>query len=449
MSDFVPCLLQFSLLVPSGSFVSSTCGYLRSVRILPFSISGLVWCCGFLSVLCLSSGMNKSTAKEGRLSSDQSAKGKGRKHTVFSTNVLSSSEGEAATTATSLNVPTSSHSTLLREGNINLDGSRVDVAGREGEGGPTSAIRWVGEDASFSVNKMVASFSAIILIAKAWIKDNWLLKLYEGKKRRIHFLRRLLSSILELIEKAESRIQISCRTFSAKFGRSLSNWKSKHNSREINNILRRPMQRDMKQYDREYMKTAMLKQEEMFRYQVRELHRLYKIQKHLMSELKNAEITKQRNIEIWNIKNDTCTNQPCYSSSNQRQPRPVLDLKLPAAEYIGQHSGEDVLNADEDSDLELKLSTGSSGAGAKKDMSGKPFTSDSGSSFSSSSNESGSMKQNSNDWTLFQVPDVSTRLRSDRNLAFGFGEQMTKDGLKQPTWLFQCSKQDMVVSFGL
>ncbi|XP_042028682.1 uncharacterized protein LOC121775721 [Salvia splendens] len=45
------------------------------------------------------------------------------------------------------------------------------------------------------------------------------------------------------------------------------------------------MERLLNQYDKEYMKMAMLKHEETFREQVYELHRLYRIQKMLMKDI--------------------------------------------------------------------------------------------------------------------------------------------------------------------
>ncbi|URE15869.1 hypothetical protein MUK42_24061 [Musa troglodytarum] len=191
------------------------------------------------------------------------------------------------------------------------------------------------------------------------------------------------------------------------------------------------MERCMKQYDKDYMemKTIMLKQEETFRHQVHELHRLYQIQKLLMRNTKTAAMNMRRymkpDIELWNVENET----PSHRNSHGRQPLCSLDLEAPA-ESIRRHSG------DEESDLELTLATGSSRAQRKrKDAS---FTSDSGSTLSSSSIESGGI-----------VPDISTRFRNERKSGLNIEEQMRQDAVKQPPWLFQCTKQDMVTYFGL
>ncbi|KAH7671724.1 hypothetical protein IHE45_09G006800 [Dioscorea alata] len=44
------------------------------------------------------------------------------------------------------------------------------------------------------------------------------------------------------------------------------------------------MDRFLEQYNREYVKKVMINQQEIFKQQVRELHRLYKVQKMLMIE---------------------------------------------------------------------------------------------------------------------------------------------------------------------
>ena len=49
------------------------------------------------------------------------------------------------------------------------------------------------------------------------------------------------------------------------------------------------------QHNKEVLKQTMLKQEEIFRGQVRELHRLYHVQKLLMAELRNKDGTSKFN----------------------------------------------------------------------------------------------------------------------------------------------------------
>lgn len=188
----------------------------------------------------------------------------------------------------------------------------------------------------------------------------------------------------------------------------------------------------LKQYDKDYMKMAMLKQEETFRQQVHELHRLYRVQKLLMNDTQ-AEIKRQRKSsstracgnDRWNAENETDMHQ-----QNQTRARQVLNLELPAEEYI-----------EEESDLELTLATG----GSRRRKNGNSFTSDSGASFSSSSTESGGVKLNGNEWGLFRVPDVNIgSYRSERKSKFNAEEQMiSEERVKRPPWLFQCLSLNM------
>lgn len=185
----------------------------------------------------------------------------------------------------------------------------------------------------------------------------------------------------------------------------------------------------------------MLKQEETFRHQVHELHRLYRVQKVLVNDMK-AEIKRQRKsstsgtrIERWNTDNEITSQQPCYSTcQDQTRPRRALNLDLPAEECIGK----DDRDVDEDSDLELTLATGSKGSRRKKENS---FTSDSGASFSSSSSESGAtkMKLNGNDWGVFNMGNYQ---KEGKNV-FNVEEHTREERVTQPPWLFHCLSLNM------
>lgn len=235
------------------------------------------------------------------------------------------------------------------------------------------------------------------------------------------------------------------------------------------------MERSPKPHDKEFMKMAMLKHEETFRHQVmrnmlnslmfplspslqkldrflglffflvqvHELHRLYRVQKLLMRDMMNAELKRQQASEHyqptlgrWNVESERGSNQPCYSSYwDQRKPHQRLDLELPAEEYIGKDDGDMMLEVEEEGGLELTLAIGSSRSQRKKEEAS--FTSDSGVSFSSSSSDSGAVKLNSQEWGLFQVPDITMRFQDEREGGFNVEERMRQDGLKQPPWLFQ------------
>ncbi|XP_042377683.1 uncharacterized protein LOC121970789 [Zingiber officinale] len=122
--------------------------------------------------------------------------------------------------------------------------------------------------------------------------------------------------------------------------------------------------RDMNQYDRECMKIAMLKQEEIFRYQVQELHRLYKIQKLLMT----------RHHELLDY----------FALPGPAKKNSTLTVEL------------------EESDLELKLAAGNDRAPSKKNSTQLAY--DSGSSFSGRrSNEEGEDQATSLALPVFQT----------------------------------------------
>ncbi|KAJ6814669.1 uncharacterized protein M6B38_137665 [Iris pallida] len=168
------------------------------------------------------------------------------------------------------------------------------------------------------------------------------------------------------------------------------------------------MGRYLEQYDKDYMRMAMLKQEETFKHQVTELHRLYRVQKLLMNDMK-VERRRQRNscsssrtrLERWNRSTDSETlassRQPGYEHGcrDQRRNRGGLDQE-------------------EECGLELTLATGGR-SGRKKESS---FASDSGASFSSSSTgRSGAgAKFSGSEWGVVK---------------------------QQPPWLFHCSSLNM------
>lgn len=108
----------------------------------------------------------------------------------------------------------------------------------------------------------------------------------------------------------------------------------------------------VRQCDMEVMRMAMLKHEETFRQQVHELHRLYRIQRELMSDL----ITTRYDDEPLLL---------TTAGRRSKQPRRALDLQLPADEYIVSADEDD----DRDAELELTLAVGgrcAAGAGRRK-----------------------------------------------------------------------------------
>ncbi|KAE8722394.1 Class III peroxidase [Hibiscus syriacus] len=194
------------------------------------------------------------------------------------------------------------------------------------------------------------------------------------------------------------------------------------------------MENLLRPYDKEYIRTAMLKHEETFKHQLYELHRLYRIQETLMRSTErsrpNGSFSMKNNYHHGNI-------------SMHHNSRTGLDLEHPAAE--ADHQGYNVAESDiEESEIELTL--GPTEYSPRKKH-GTPRTSDSGPSFSSSSTESSHMKKTSttredfsgNDdrMGLFQVTGRTLRYQNGSKNNNQLGEHLRQDRLKSPPWLFQ------------
>ncbi|CAL9179725.1 unnamed protein product [Musa hybrid cultivar] len=199
------------------------------------------------------------------------------------------------------------------------------------------------------------------------------------------------------------------------------------------------MEMFLRKDDKECMKMMMLKHEETFRQQVvHELHRLYGVQKFLMRDMKNNELKRQRlvNRTRFNLGDRDAGTVSCLLSERHRERRPrrrVLNLELPADEYIERAEEETTLELEQASDIELTLTVGS--CWRKREETS--FTSDSGASFSSSSTESGGLKVSAHRW--------ETRQTEDANISYDNGikdclelEGPRDERLKQPSWHFQC-----------
>ncbi|CAL9100319.1 unnamed protein product [Musa textilis] len=199
------------------------------------------------------------------------------------------------------------------------------------------------------------------------------------------------------------------------------------------------MEMFLRKYDKECMKMMMLKHEETFRQQVvHELHRLYRVQKFLMRDMKNNELKRQRlvNRTRFNLGDRDAGTESCLLSNRHRERRPrrgVLNLELPADEYIERAEEDMTMELEQESDIELTLTVGSSWRKREETS----FTSDSGASFSSSSTESGGLKLSAHGW--------ETRQAEDANIGYDNGikdclelEGLRDERLKQPSWHFQC-----------
>lgn len=175
---------------------------------------------------------------------------------------------------------------------------------------------------------------------------------------------------------------------------------------------------------------AMLRQEEMFREQVFELHRLFQIQKMLM---KNTSCQHKRNGE----KVDQYIN---FSHDMHQPPMQVLDLEQPAEEKI------DALEMEDESEIELTL--GPSNYYPRRKAAETPRTSDSGLSFSSSSTGSSHIKRTNSKiqrmtdtrkeeltaqkWGLVEVSNLNPGFLSGRRNS----SDMEQERLQQPPRMF-------------
>ncbi|KAL6643990.1 hypothetical protein ACP70R_018756 [Stipagrostis hirtigluma subsp. patula] len=150
--------------------------------------------------------------------------------------------------------------------------------------------------------------------------------------------------------------------------------------------------------EKEHIKIAMLRQEQTFRQQVHELHRVYQVQKQLMTQMQVAEMINYGNT----------------TAEAQTEPR----VEINRQQWCG-NSGEKKAMLIEDFDLELTLATG---AGRRKQ---KPSKSDSEATMSSSTSaESESGRR--------FVPESNVTLR------FQNESNRHDDQVMQSPWLYQC-----------
>uniref|UniRef100_A0A0E0KJC4 Uncharacterized protein n=1 Tax=Oryza punctata TaxID=4537 RepID=A0A0E0KJC4_ORYPU len=170
-----------------------------------------------------------------------------------------------------------------------------------------------------------------------------------------------------------------------------------------------PMEQVFEHYDKDTLKMAMLKHEETFRQQVHELHRLYRIQKLLMRDLKR-ELKSQSNMstsspngfaEYSRAALDAMRSyEQCYGAATRGGAALSLDVVVPAVEYAQSPEEEDVEETDDEeeaaAELELTLAVGTA-ASVKKRYNRNEHHSP-GQSFSSSSTESDVVVTGVRDW---------------------------------------------------
>ncbi|XP_037433438.1 uncharacterized protein LOC125508544 [Triticum urartu] len=140
--------------------------------------------------------------------------------------------------------------------------------------------------------------------------------------------------------------------------------------------------------EKKHMKMAILRQEQTFRQQVHELHRVYEVQKRLMKEMQAVKRSPAQ------AREDT-------------QPEPMLDTDRSRAPFI------------EDFNLELTLATG--GDTRKQEMTSNSESGPTVTSSTSAESESGQ-----------RFPESNVDLR------FQHESKRHDDQLTQSPWLYQC-----------
>ncbi|KAJ1293489.1 hypothetical protein BS78_01G072000 [Paspalum vaginatum] len=178
-----------------------------------------------------------------------------------------------------------------------------------------------------------------------------------------------------------------------------------------------PMEQAFRHCNKDKLKMAMLKHEETFRQQVHELHRLYRIQKLLMRDLKR-ELKSQRNLSSspnggcneynrGTLGTGMCAYEHRYAArglgGHVAAATPTadtalsLDVVAPVVEYVrsAEEDEEDEAGEETDDDSELELTLAVGGGGAKKRYGEYPSG---GESLSSSSTESDLLTVTGREW---------------------------------------------------
>ncbi|XP_039031711.1 uncharacterized protein LOC120166494 [Hibiscus syriacus] len=200
------------------------------------------------------------------------------------------------------------------------------------------------------------------------------------------------------------------------------------------------MENLLRPYDKEYIRMAMLKHEETFKQQVYELHCLYRIQETLM---RSIEIGRPNG--SFSMKN-TYQHRNINMHHDSRTRHDHLEHPAGEADYQRYNVAESGIE-----EIEIELTLGPTKYRPEKKHR-TPLTSDSGPSFSSSSNESSHMKHTStredfsgNDdrMGLFHVTGSTLRYQNGSKNNNELGEELRPERLKPPPWLFQVLSMNM------
>lgn len=176
------------------------------------------------------------------------------------------------------------------------------------------------------------------------------------------------------------------------------------------------MSRYLRQYEKEHMKMAMLKQEETFKQQVQELHRLYRVQQILMTGMSNpVPSVRYKPDDERQAQGNEAGSSRSWDSEKRKAPPPTVI---------------------EEGDLDLTLAIGTlvkaEMKSTKKDTSSSV---DSRTSISSSSTDSGSPDCRVLPPHPSQLGSSSSTVKAT---AANLGQRVEQEGINQPHWLHQC-----------
>ncbi|CAN4079757.1 unnamed protein product [Withania somnifera] len=211
------------------------------------------------------------------------------------------------------------------------------------------------------------------------------------------------------------------------------------------------MEKLINPYDKEYMKMAMLKHEEIFREQVYELHRLYQTQKLLMKNMSSTSRSQQF------MEEHQVVNHHINFDSNKKAARQCIDLERRPGddEHIAESVGED------ENELELTLGLSSYKNRRRKTASAPSFSSSNSTGSANSSHINHTTKNlarnlrndlNRGDkWRLENIPIVSNNVSnfqvggrtSHSNQNVEDQQYRSQDSLNNPPWLFQVLSLNM------
>ncbi|CAH8338212.1 unnamed protein product [Eruca vesicaria subsp. sativa] len=179
------------------------------------------------------------------------------------------------------------------------------------------------------------------------------------------------------------------------------------NKEEEGDFVIRSMDRSLERQKAGSIRHTMQTQEDVFKQQVRELHRVYNIQKMMMNQLKH--------------RSQSCTiNNKDQSGPKERTGTwPGIDLEN---EVRGTNTTTEYI---EESELELTLSIGMSSSSTNKDMDYSSTTS-----FRSSSDNCNNQSNNNNNSNNQESSGPNTPMRSSKTLSLDREK-------KRPHWLFQ------------